>query len=77
MVEFRRWPRLPVIVDIDQELLDLALQVEAPVVDAGRLAERRSHVIHRETIADARAQERRRLVAGGLGNSAVPLERAH
>ena len=68
-------PAIAGVIHFDEELRNLALKVDAPVVDARRFAERGSHVIHRQPVADARAQERRRLVAGRFGNAAVPLER--
>ena len=68
-------PAIPGVIHLHQELRDFALQVHTPVVDARRLAERRPHVIHGQPVADARPQERRRLVACRFRDPSVPLER--
>ena len=54
------------VVHFDQELLDFVLKVDAPVIDARRFPERGPHVIDRQAVADAGAEERRRLVTGRL-----------
>ena len=63
------------IGNVDQEFGDFALNVEAPVIDARRFAERGSKVVHRVAVAITRAQERRRLVTGRFRNAVVPLKR--
>ena len=66
---------IPLIIDVNQELGDLALDVDAVCENAGCFAERGAHVIDGQAVADRRADVGGRLVADRPGNPAIPLER--